>query len=315
MRDCIETATESYDECTEWADHGYSSCTDWDANCCDWWPCSWACKLITWICVAAVWVANVVCVVWTTIVTVVCIAWGVVQVVLAGLAAIVELILAIPIVGRFIDELLNLVTEIVWRVVGLGDALLGLVGIQPLKKLRLCIVILRNEKGTPTSSAAILQPHIDAARRIFREAANVHLYVDTIHTVSSPSPGYALDVGCDTAAWGEDFGLTGAYFKFTGVEQCPLGGLSRVLGYGNQIVIFCVREIPGGTAGCSLGPLSDYVTVEGADPVCIAHELGHACGLWHCCPNDNLANGICGGTTLDWWQRAIVRNSKYVTYF
>ncbi|WP_320826147.1 hypothetical protein, partial [Reinekea sp.] len=66
--------------------------------------------------------------------------------------------------------------------------------------------------------------------------------------------------------------------------------------------------------GCSLGPFTDYVTVEGKDPICLAHEVSHACGLWHTGGRDNLANHICGGTTLKGWQVEIVRSSRHVTY-
>jgi hypothetical protein len=314
MKVCIEHATESYQECSQWADHGYSSCQDWDRNCCTWWPCSWGCKVVSWVCTAAVWIANVVCVAWTTISTLVCIAWQVVQVVLLAVAILVELILAIPFVGRLIDQLLNVITEIVWRAVGLVDAIAGALGFTPLKKLRMCIVILSDERGSPVSDVATLTPHIDEAKRIFRDAANVLLIVEDIHVVGA-SPGYVLDVDCNIGAWGEDLGLPGSWFQWTSINQCPTGAVSRVVGYGNQVVVFCVRSIPGNTAGCALGPLTDYLTIEGRNPLCLAHELAHKCGLWHCCSGANLANGTCGGTQLDWFQRTIVRNSKFVTYF
>ena len=53
--------------CNEYRDDGYNRCDDWDSECCDWWPCSWGCKLITWICVAWYWVANLVCIGWSYI--------------------------------------------------------------------------------------------------------------------------------------------------------------------------------------------------------------------------------------------------------
>ena len=50
--------------CTEYRDDGYSACDRWDKNCCDWWPCSWGCKLFSWICVAWIWVSSWVCIGW-----------------------------------------------------------------------------------------------------------------------------------------------------------------------------------------------------------------------------------------------------------
>jgi hypothetical protein len=311
---CVDWAEESYQECSRWEDRGYSACDDWDDRCCDWWPCSWGCKLITWVCVAWVWISNIVCVAWTTIVTAVCVAWEVISVIVTPLTWLVEIILAIPIIGRLIDEIINLVTMIVWRVVGLIDAVLTLIGIRPLKKLRLCIVILRDEKGNPTTTAATLQPAIDTARQIYRDAANIELLVEGIHTVSDPTPTHSLDVECNVGAWGEDLWLPGTYFQATSAWHCATGGLGRIIGYANPVVVFCVRSIPGSTAGCALGPLTDYLTIEGRNPVCLAHEIAHKVGLWHCCPATNLANSACGGTQLDWWQVTIARNSEFVTY-
>ena len=55
---------------------------------------------------------------------------------------------------------------------------------------------------------------------------------------------------------------------------------AAVTGYGEPIGVFVVRDIAG-KAGCSICPLSDYVTVDRVRGELIAHELGHSCGLWH----------------------------------
>ncbi|MEE9453880.1 MAG: hypothetical protein V3V13_05795 [Paracoccaceae bacterium] len=314
IKTCIEYAEESYEQCSEYRDEGHDSCSDWDDKCCSWWPCSWGCKLITWVCVGWYWVANIVCVAWTTIVTVTCIAWEVIKIVLIPIAVLIELILLIPIIGRLIDILINIIAEIIWRIVGIFDAILDAIGITLLKNLRVCVIILRDEKGTPLATEADLQPAIDSAKAIFLDAANVKLSVERVHTLAKPAPTYALDVSCGGAALGEDLWLTGSYFDLQSALHCLTGAVSRLLGYGAQITVFVIRDIPGNTAGCSLGPLSDYVTVEGARGICFAHELAHACGLWHHGPASNLANGTCGGTDLKWWQRVIVRNSRHVTY-
>jgi hypothetical protein len=46
--------------------------------------------------------------------------------------------------------------------------------------------------------------------------------------------------------------------------------------------VFAVHSIRG-FKGCSLGPLTEYVTVDRASPVCLAHEIGHARNLPHHC--------------------------------
>ena len=251
MKVCTEYASESYDQCSEYRDEGYDSCSNWDDKCCSWWPCSWGCKLITWVCVGWYWVANVVCVVWTTIVTLVCIVWQVIQIVLIPIGVLVELILSIPIIGRLIDEFINVITEIGWRLAGIFDAILDALGLTLLKKMRVCIIIPLDEKGSAITTEANLQPSIDSAKQIFLDAANVLLIVDRVHTLEEPAPTHALDVSCGVAAWGEDIWLSGAYFERQSALHWITGAISRITGLGSQISIFIVRDIPGSTDGCS----------------------------------------------------------------
>ncbi len=77
-RECADQRDLGYNSCSQYRDDGYNACAGWDKHCCDWWPCSWACKLITWICQGWYWVTNLVCDIWTWIKNIVCLAWVVV---------------------------------------------------------------------------------------------------------------------------------------------------------------------------------------------------------------------------------------------
>lgn len=177
-------------------------------------------------------------------------------------------------------------------------------------------------------------PQLQAAIEIYRQEANVRIVpagpfvytsafaadgqasVDWIHgTGRGPSGSGVLDVSCDTPAAGEDLSSIGSNFEILASTACFYTNFRRVIGYGAPVVVFVIRTIRGSQLGCSLGPLSDYVVVEASNPICIAHELGHACNLWHVSDNDNLMNPSCGRRKLGWWQVALVRASRHVTYF
>lgn len=210
----------------------------------------------------------------------------------------------------------NVIKEIAGRVPGLPDALGYLGGVQAFKQVALRVVILREEEGAPLAEAAQVQPSIDEATRVFWEAARVRVVPAgaPVVTVPEPSPAAALDVHCDDGAWQEDFGPAGAYFR----RFCARTRRGTVAGYGPPVTVFIVRDISN-KGGCSLGPLTDYVTLEAkmldrARHRLLAHEVGHACGLWHSDDKANLMFPKGPGAELARWQAAILRNSRHVTY-
>lgn len=363
-RECSRTEDRGYNECTEQRDEGYR-------DCCDWAPCSWFCDAWVWVsnivCVAWTWVANIVCVAWTWVTTAVCVLWDVVTTIigaiivtlesifgwiLSGIAFIVELIMAIPIIGTLIRWLLNLITHIIWMVVGLFDALLGLIGIRPEKKLRVCTVILRDESGTPVATVENVVALLQVAVDVYKRDANVRIIplapfkystgflgaetVDDNWVIvdSSNSDGTLLDVPCNGGGAGADWLGTGSGFQFKSSTLCFFGSWRRVLGYGSPVTCFIIRSIPD-ALGCALW-ITDYATIVGentvppSSPRTLGHEVGHACNLFHTCVDDDNRNlmgtgGTCDPDSLTAADRAnprmnnsqviLVRLSKHVTYF
>jgi hypothetical protein len=86
------------------------------------------------------------------------------------------------------------------------------------------------------------------------------------------------------------------------------------------ITVFIVKEITG-KIGCSLGPLTDYVTlsIKGvSSKSTLAHELGHCCGLLH--RDDEIENLMYPGkertdNKITGWQKYIARTSRHCTFW
>jgi hypothetical protein len=362
---CLEWGEERTSQCSQTEDQGYNECADWDAQCCTWWPCSWACKLITWICVGWTWVSHVVCVAWTWITTAVCVVWDVVTTVvnavlvtlesilgwvLSALAFVVELIELIPVIGTLVRWILNFVTFLIGSVLSLIDAAAGLIGVRPEKKLRVCPLILSDEDGNAVMSQAQAGSLLQLACDVYKRDANVRILPlapfqydsgfagaeqvtdEWIQVVSGSGDPELLDLPCGGGGAGADWLTAGSKIQWLSSTRCFYGAWRRVLGYGAPITVLFIRSVPG-SLGCGLW-ITDYVTVASAafrqSPRTAAHELGHACNLWHTCVDDDVddlmaTQDACDpdSTTLPDranpviadWQVNLVRASKHVTYF
>lgn len=328
MPRCLEWAEERNEECIDWRDDGSSQCDAWGAQCCTWWPCSWACELVTWVCIGWVWVSHFVCVAWNVVTTGACLAWdGVTTLVnalivvlestvgwiLDAIAFFVELIFAIPFLGRFLKWLWNFITWVVWTIVSLPDALAGLIGIRPEKKLRICSIILSDGAGNALAPTPYVVDLLQWAVGILRQEANIRLVRlapfefdsgfadDEVPTASwvqvdgSALVAEVLDIPCNVAGAGADLGNTGTQLDILAARRCFFGAFRRVTGYGAPVTCFVIRSLPSardptcGSFGCGLW-ITDYVTIRNqpcatdgptTNRRLLAHELGHAGNLWH----------------------------------
>ena len=273
----------------------------WWCGCCN----KWFCWLETYFLTVVSFPIRVVC--------------EVVDGVLSFVGIFTSIIARIPLLGRLIRQLWGLLTEIVWRLVGILGTIADVIGWEWTKRLRINIQILSNDKG-PVASELDLAPYITDAQATYKEF-HIKLIVEDVDILSPAAPAYALKPGCDEGAFGDDYWLAGSWFETQAnrYKSGYQGGGRRLIGYGGPVTVFVVEDVQG-KAGCSLGPLSDYVTIEGTisgrSPKCLAHELGHACGYIHHAENvNNLMSSRCGGTRLTKWQRIVIRSSRHVTYF
>lgn len=273
----------------------------WWCGCCN----KWFCWLETYFLTVISWPVRVVC--------------EVVDGALNLVAIIASIVARIPLLGRFLRELWGVWTELWWRWWGLLGTLANALGWEWNKRLRINVAILSNSKG-PVATEADLAPSIRTAQAIYA-SFHIKLLVEDVRVLSVPAPEYALKPGCDGGAVWDDYWRAGSWFETHANEYSSgyQGGGRRLLGYGGPVTVFVVEDVQG-KAGCSLGPLSDYVTIEGTlsgrSPKCLAHELGHACGyITHAENAGNLMYSSCGGTRLTKWQRMVIRSSRHVTYF
>lgn len=210
----------------------------------------------------------------------------------------------------------NILKEILNRVLKFPELLLALLGLRFTKKLKLRIVVLRDERGLPLIGNEEVLPAFEEARRILSRTCRVVVEEDGWKVVTAPhaAPRAALDVHCTDGAWRDDLGQAGAFFRSL-MASTTAGTL---IGYGQPVTVFVVRSITTHN-GCSLGPAADYVTIEAKalkrTRRLLLHEVAHACGLGHSKQPNNLMIPRGPGEELSGWQAAILRTSRHVTYF
>jgi hypothetical protein len=268
--------------------------------------------------------------------------------VLSAIAAIVAIILSIPILGGLIRWIVNLVTAIIWGVISIVDAVAGLIGIRPEKLLRVCPVILADERSRPVDSLEHAVDQLQIAANILKRDANIRLIPsapfkyatgfgdvpivtkDWIRVLTrEPGDSDTLDPPCDLAGFGADLGVAGSKFNLLMMVHCFYGGWRRLIGYGAPVSVFFVRSVPG-SEGCGMW-IVDFITVAAQSLPIVedlrrvtGHELGHATNLWHIDASSNGDNLMAVPRPnvpdvmtyrLYTWQVLLVRASKHVSYF
>jgi hypothetical protein len=228
----------------------------------------------------------------------------------------------------------NGIKEAFWRIIGIPDFILSVLGILIPKKMRVRVTILRDVDGKalfgdeelPQSERErelqLVQDAIDLLREVFKEEANIKVIAagdDWINIAFGPAPSYALTAPCGFDLFKEGLSRAGAYYRRVAYKDTS----GFLIGYAQPITAIVVKDITD-KRGCSLGPLTSYllIDVSGFDVTQInprastlAHEIGHQNGCWHRPSLSNLMyKGVDRGTNLSRWQRAIIRDSRYVTF-
>ena len=225
----------------------------------------------------------------------------------------------LPGVGTLVKWLWNGVLTLVWGLLSLPEVVLGAAGVLPEKVLRVVVVVPlgQGEAVDVPALQARLRAGLEAAATALYETARVRLEPAGEHWVLVKTSNLApalRELGCNMQAVREDLGRAGRAFERLAIEAAYPSLFRRLLGLGAPLVVFAVPALRG-FLGCSLGPLTDYVTIDRAHPLCLAHELGHACNLPHHAAPDNLMHPHgCRARRLERWQALLLRSSRHVSW-
>jgi hypothetical protein len=288
------------------------------------WPLDDFCDVITRIIVTFVKVViEVVTVIVRVVTRVVC---KTIELVGTVVDAVVGVLLRFPLIGRIVGAILKVIGEVISGIAAVADTIGYLIGIRPVKFLHVGILILRDEQENPMVQPQDLNTAIAYAQRVFYDEAHVRIKVLGIKTIDGSAPSENLDVGSEQFAVLDELFLAGGWFDMQAQDRFRAEGFSRLLTIGSPVYVFITRSVRGQATGCSLGPFTDYVTVERsqfvdstADETVMAHEIGHACKLLHTDDKTNLMVGSSSasakrGDNLSPFQAVVLRASRHVTF-
>ncbi len=189
--------------------------------------------------------------------------------------------------------------------------------------LRVQVVILSDEHGTPLTTAEAMQPSLQLATDVFTAESGIRVRVTGIQVIAEPAPAQALDPRANKLLLLDDvLGRTDFYRR----HSAPVDLSAMVVGA--PVTVIVVRNIAGRVTGCSLGISADWVIVQSSlfdpaqrttyDETVLAHELGHALNLPHVRMTRNLMFPASSppehvrGTELQGWQTAILHANRHV---
>ncbi|MEM9518373.1 MAG: hypothetical protein AAGA37_03570 [Actinomycetota bacterium] len=248
--------------------------------------------------------------------------WQVVKAVVAAVVFVldvlafgVQLVFAIPLVGTALGYIARTWVEVARR---LFHGIVELVTWGALrKKIRVRVAIRTSYDAglaeyVPVAERFAVDAWLRFAQDTLDREANVGLRVVSIDEVYADTRAHDTKVPLDGSGQ-----LLHDLWSNSNADLGLRGSARRLVGVSPTLTVFVVDNDPD-KSGVSLGPLTDYVFVEAEPEICtLAHEVGHACGLWHVGGKDNLMRESCTPTdpTLGRDQRILLRTSRFCSLF
>jgi|KBSSwiStaDraftv2_1062776.scaffolds.fasta_scaffold108584_2 hypothetical protein len=184
------------------------------------------------------------------------------------------------------------------------------------KKIRIHVCILREKGGKSLATVGEVEASIERMNALLKSKYNVKVLMygaPRIEVVEEIPPDSALGTQCSASGYGNiEYGEAGSFFASYAPNiplVCP-------------VTAFIVQSIKKGNEqwrGCSSGLLTNYVLLTPLglnDDTTFAHEVGHACNLFHRKKKENLMyHGADRGTKVTKWQKWWFRASRHVNYW
>lgn len=300
----------------EWQSRWENQCSTVSKKVCRWlpWPLDKLCD----------WVTETVCKlvkVWFTVLK------TIVKTICEVVTSFIKILILVPLtifltilrtVCFIVDFIVNWVKIIIAGILGIPEFLLCMLGLRIRKHLHACVTILANHDGVPVVSEGDVDRVLKEAEQIISDRFNVRLHIHGRKAVAVSQDH--LDVtACDSGQLfsSEAIDLTS---EATGSFGDMFGCSDNLVDVGAELIhdvlqIIFIRDIiDGGDIGCHI-PGTDYVIIDqSSSGLTLAHEIGHACDLWHISDRTNLMNHFTAGDDIKPWQVCIFRRSRFVYY-
>ena len=214
----------------------------------------------------------------------------------------------VQIIINFITQILTLVIFIVriiciivTIIISIPAWLLCLIGLKIPTHIRICIKVITDDEGRSKVTDAAIESSIALMRRVYA-MCDIAVQIDGVERIAAP------DMLVTPDSWTGIFSQWHVWFSTHACGCC------------NQVTVFFVDQITGGSDGLTFWG-DNWVRVDASansDPTIMAHEVGHACSLWHVGDKNDLMFPDSGPPTnprdtLTTFQCCTMRTSPFVT--